>query len=93
MKERKQVMALPYLEQQGICTDMPTKLGDTWCRCVLQLSALGYLLAPVFAYNTWWIVLLFAAAAVSVASAEAVSHPPAFYKVRQPCCCRCANMS
>jgi hypothetical protein len=50
---------------------------------VLQLSALGYLLAPVFAYDSWWLVLLFAAAAVAVASAEAVSHPPAFYRVRQ----------
>ena len=58
-------------------------LGCPRRRCVLQLSALGYLLAPVFAYDSWWLVLLFAAAAVAVASAEAVSHPPAFYRVRQ----------
>lgn len=51
------------------------------CRCVLQLGALGYVLAPVFAYDAWWLVLLAAGAMTAVASAEIVSRPSASYKV------------
>ncbi|CAL8462573.1 g2106 [Coccomyxa elongata] len=49
-------------------------------RCVLQLSILGYVLAPVFHFNTWWLVLLYAGAMLAISSAETVSHPAASYK-------------
>ncbi|KAK9906713.1 hypothetical protein WJX75_006615 [Coccomyxa subellipsoidea] len=49
-------------------------------RCILQLSILGYVLAPLFHFNTWWLVLLYAAAMVAVSSAETVSRPSASYK-------------
>lgn len=57
---------------------------DVWWllrRCILQLSILGYVLAPLFHFNTWWLVLLYAAAMVAVSSAETVSRPSASYKV------------
>ncbi len=50
-------------------------------RCLLQLSILGYVLAPVFHFNTWWLVLLYAGAMLAISSAETVSHPAASYKV------------
>ncbi len=51
------------------------------CRCILQLSLLGYVLAPLFHFNTWWLVLLYAGAMLAVSSAETVSRPSASYKV------------
>ncbi len=51
------------------------------CRCILQLTVLGYLLMPVFSYNAWWLVLLYAAGMLAVAAAETVSRPAASYKV------------
>ena len=47
----------------------------------MQLSILGYVLAPLFHFNTWWLVLIYAAAMVAVSSAETVSCPSASYKV------------
>ncbi|EIE23945.1 hypothetical protein COCSUDRAFT_65658 [Coccomyxa subellipsoidea C-169] len=49
-------------------------------RCILQLSLLGYVLAPLFHFNTWWLVLLYAGAMLAVSSAETVSRPSASYK-------------
>ncbi len=51
-------------------------------RCVVQLTIIGYILAAVFSLNTWWLVILYTAVMVLVASLEAVSRPAASYKVR-----------
>jgi ABC-type iron transport system FetAB permease component len=48
---------------------------------VLQLTLLGYVLVPVVAWGTWWLVLLTSAAMVAVNSIEAVSRPAFTYKV------------
>lgn len=47
------------------------------------------MLAPVFHFNTWWLVLLYAVAMLAISSAETVSHPAASYKVSalQVTCC------
>ena len=49
---------------------------------MLQLAALGYILAPAFALGSWWLVGLEAAALIAVAAAEIVSRPGASYKVQ-----------
>ena len=51
-------------------------------RCVVQLTIIGYILAAVFSVNTWWLVVLYTAVMVLVASLEAVSRPAASYKVK-----------
>ena len=51
-------------------------------RCVVQLTIIGYILAAVFSLNTWWLVMLYTAVMVLVASLEAVSRPAASYKVK-----------
>ena len=51
-------------------------------RCVVQLTIIGYILAAIFSLNTWWLVILYTAVMVLVASLEAVSRPAASYKVR-----------
>lgn len=59
-------------------------------RCIVQLSVLGYVLAPVVHFNTWWLVMLYAGVMLAVSSAESISRPGASYKVH-PCllCSRC----
>lgn len=54
------------------------------CRCILQLTILGYVLTPVFSYSAWWLVLLYTAGMMVVAAAETVSRPVASYKVTPP---------
>ncbi len=54
---------------------------------MLQLAALGYILAPAFALESWWLVGLMAAALITVAAAEIVSRPGASYKVGVICRC------
>lgn len=44
-------------------------------RCIVQLTALGYILVPIFEYNQWWLVLLYALFMLAVAAAEAISRP------------------
>lgn len=57
------------------------------CRCLAQLGALGYLLVPALALNTWWLLLIYALALTAVASAEAVSRSTHGYKVSQGLAC------
>jgi putative ABC transport system permease protein len=48
-------------------------------RCAAQLSALGYVLVPIFAANSPWVTAAYAAAMCAVAAAEAVSRPARGY--------------
>lgn len=47
----------------------------------MQLTIVGYILAPVFSLDSWWLVILYASFMMGVASLEAVSRPAASYKV------------
>ena len=50
------------------------------CRAVVQVLALGYLLAPVCSWHSWWLVILFCKAMVVVAGVEAASRPGFTYR-------------
>ena len=52
-----------------------------WCRCSIQLTILGYVLVPIFAYDRWWLVLIYAGFMITIAAAEAVSRPLGSYQV------------
>lgn len=47
----------------------------------MQLLVLALLLSLVFSYAHWWLVLVYAAAMVVLASLETVSRPRFAYKV------------
>ena len=51
-------------------------------RCILQLSILGYILVPIFTYNYWWLVLLYALFMIFIGALEAVGRPTTTYKVQ-----------
>lgn len=51
------------------------------CRCVVQLSLLGYILVPIFRYRVWWLVLLYATFMLIMGTLEAVQSPAYTYKV------------
>ncbi|KAL3137213.1 hypothetical protein ABBQ32_006765 [Trebouxia sp. C0010 RCD-2024] len=55
-------------------------LGIAAIRCTLQLTVLGYILVPIFSYDRWWLVLLYAGFMITIAGAEAVSRPSAVYR-------------
>jgi putative ABC transport system permease protein len=55
------------------------KLAVGALRCIGQLSALGFLLVPIFVANKWWVTATYATAMCLVASAEAVSRPARAY--------------
>lgn len=55
-------------------------LGTAAIRCTIQLTILGYILVPIFSYDRWWLVLLYAAFMITIAAAEAVSRPSAVYQ-------------
>lgn len=46
----------------------------------MQVLVLGYLLAPVCTWHSWWLVLLFCKAMVAVAAVEAASRPGFTYR-------------
>ena len=48
---------------------------------VVQLSLLGHVLVPIFTYDRWWLVLLYAAFMLVVASLEAVQRPGYTFQV------------
>ncbi len=50
-------------------------------RCTIQLTILGYILVPIFSYDRWWLVLLYATFMITIAGAEAISRPSAVYQV------------
>eukprot|EP00201_Polytomella_parva_P008806 CAMPEP_0175054432 /NCGR_PEP_ID=MMETSP0052_2-20121109/9504_1 /TAXON_ID=51329 ORGANISM="Polytomella parva, Strain SAG 63-3" /NCGR_SAMPLE_ID=MMETSP0052_2 /ASSEMBLY_ACC=CAM_ASM_000194 /LENGTH=334 /DNA_ID=CAMNT_0016319131 /DNA_START=74 /DNA_END=1078 /DNA_ORIENTATION=+ len=60
--------------------DVHHKLGIAAIRMVVQLSVLGGVLGPIFAYNYWWLVLSYCSVMVLVASLEAVQRPQSSYK-------------
>lgn len=49
-------------------------------RGVVQVTVLAYILTPGFALNRWWLSLVYSVVLLLVASAEAVSRPPAAYE-------------
>lgn len=53
-------------------------------RCSVQLTILGYVLVPIFSYDRWWLVLIYAGFMITIAAAEAVSRPLGSYKVNVP---------
>lgn len=63
---------------------------DLWLvlpfRCTIQLTILGYILVPIFSYDKWWLVLLYAGFMITIAGAEAVSRPSAVYRVNTAPC-------
>ena len=62
------------------CCHLPTCcLPVRPCRCIAQLSVLGYILVPIFLANRWWITLLYALFMLGVAAVEAVSRPAQSY--------------
>ena len=52
------------------------------CRCIVQLTVLGYILVPIFTYDMWWLVLLYAFFMLLVGCVEAVSRPQYTYRAR-----------
>ena len=50
----------------------------------MQLTVLGYVLVPIFTYNMWWLVLLYACFMLFVGCMEAVSRPQYTYRVSTP---------
>ena len=48
---------------------------------MLQLLALGYILGPIFAYNTWWLVLGYSFIMLLVGNYEACARPAYSYTV------------
>jgi ABC-type iron transport system FetAB permease component len=50
---------------------------------VVQLSVLGYILVPIFVYDKWWLVLIYAVFMLMVASLEAVQRPSYTFQVRR----------
>ncbi|EIE21804.1 putative membrane protein [Coccomyxa subellipsoidea C-169] len=60
--------------------DMHWQLLVGVIRCVVQLTVLGYILVPIFTYNLWWLVLLYAFFMLFVGSLEAVQRPAYTYK-------------
>lgn len=54
---------------------------QVWCRCSIQLTILGYVLVPIFSYDRWWLVLIYAGFMITIAAAEAVSRPLGSYQV------------
>jgi hypothetical protein len=51
------------------------KLVIAILRCFGQLSALGWVLVPIFKADSWWLTMLYGALMVVVASFEAISRP------------------
>lgn len=51
------------------------------CRCIVQLTLLGYILVPIFTYNQWWLVLLYASFMLYVGCLEASQRPAYSYTV------------
>jgi ABC-type iron transport system FetAB permease component len=50
-------------------------------RCIVQLTVLGYILVPIFTYNMWWLVLLYAFFMLFIGCLEAVQRPQYSYHV------------
>ncbi|KAK9862423.1 hypothetical protein WJX84_010314 [Apatococcus fuscideae] len=59
--------------------DLAGQLLVAALRCVLQLLALGYILGPIFAYNTWWLVLSYSFIMLLVGNYEACARPAYSY--------------
>lgn len=53
----------------------------TTCRCIVQLTILGYILVPIFTTPYWFVVVLYALLMGVVGAWEASSRPNHNYKV------------
>jgi len=51
------------------------------CRCAVQLTLLGYILAPIFQYDLWWLVMMYTAFMLVMGTLEAVQSPAYTYRV------------
>ena len=51
------------------------------CRCVVQLTVLGYILVPIFTYELWYLVVAYAFFMLLIGSWEASSRPAYTYTV------------
>ena len=51
------------------------------CRCVVQLTVLGYVLVPIFTYELWYLVVAYAFFMLLIGSWEASSRPAYTYTV------------
>ena len=50
----------------------------------MQLTLLGYILVPIFTYNQWWLVLVYACFMLYVGCLEASQRPAYSYTVSTP---------
>ena len=50
------------------------------CRCVVQLTILGFILVPIFTYNLWWLVIGYSLVMALVGAYESVSRPSYTFK-------------
>lgn len=49
-------------------------------RCVAQLSALGYILKPIFQAQKWWLVLGYVCFMIYISAVEAMGRPRFTYR-------------
>ena len=59
----------------------------------MQLTLLGYILVPIFTYNQWWLVLLYACFMLYVGCLEASQRPAYSYTVNTPSSHNLCHMS
>ena len=71
----------PVMSHCSVLQHSPIMSVVLCCRCTIQLTILGYILVPIFSYDKWWLVLLYASFMITIAGAEAVSRPSAVYQV------------
>jgi len=71
--------AIPLLVVALFSVRMQLELHDKLLiailRCFSQLSALGWILVPIFTADTWWLTMLYGSFMVIIASLEAASRP------------------
>ena len=58
----------------------------------MQLTLLGYILVPIFTYNQWWLVLLYACFMLYVGCLEASQRPAYSYMVNTSSLCTVLHM-
>lgn len=63
-----------------LCLGLHSQLAVAAVRCVVQLTLLGYILAPIFKLNSPWLVLAYAGFMVWVSALEAMGRPTRVYK-------------
>ncbi|KAF6251822.1 hypothetical protein COO60DRAFT_581040 [Scenedesmus sp. NREL 46B-D3] len=74
------LIMLQILVSIRLCLGLHSQLAVAAVRCVVQLSLLGYILAPIFKLNSPWLVLAYAGFMVWVSALEAIGRPAHVYK-------------